>query len=210
MDLATLAKARKPALSTSSYHLASFVNAVSLCLIGNISARASLKDNMLSLYQDIPWTGCRHAHVVIQSIGILSYREDRCFLPATAFLNPHSRRPEHDKTFRMPWHMPFVWIPHPGLPSAPSLSFPEPPHKPASVHGNDPSRGVRQGNRYALSVPCSEPCQGLFPWSGSACVWKALTVRMWQFWHPYLLWLQWYLPNVPFLLVYQDCIKFTL
>ena len=26
-----------------------------------------------------------------------------------------------------------------------------------------PARGARPGSRYVPSVPCSEPCQGLFP-----------------------------------------------
>ena len=158
----------------------------------------SWKDSMLSLYQDTLWREYRHARAVIRSIRILFCREDRCFWPAAVFLNPRSQIPEHDIFFRMLWHVPSVWIPHPGLPSVPSPSFPEPLHKPASARGNGPSRGARPGSRYVPSVPCSEPCQGLFPWPGSVCVWRVLTGRMWQPWRPYPLWLQWCFPNVLF------------
>lgn len=41
------------------------------------------------------------------------------------------------------WRMPFVWIPHLELSSAPLSLFLEPPHKPASVLGNNHLRDVR-------------------------------------------------------------------
>ncbi len=55
--------------------------------------------------------------------------------------------------------MPFVWISHSELPSVPLPSFPELPHKPASVHENGPSRGVRlEGfSRTAVTVLISVP-----------------------------------------------------
>ncbi len=61
---------------------------------------------------------------MIRSIKTLSYRGDICFLPAAASLNSCSRILEHDRFFHMLWHVPFVWIPYPGLPSESSLSFP--------------------------------------------------------------------------------------
>lgn len=56
-------------------------------------------------------------------------------------------------SFCMPWHVSFVWIPHPKLPSALSPSFPEPLHKPASAHGNGPSHGGAAGKQ--IRAVCS-------------------------------------------------------
>ena len=70
----------------------------------DISIRVLSKDNTFSLCQNIPWTGYQHAHVVIRSIRIFSYRGDICLLPAAVSMNPRSRMPEHNMSSRKLLH----------------------------------------------------------------------------------------------------------
>ena len=118
----------------------------------DISIRVLSKDNTFSLCQNIPWTGYQHAHVVIRSIRIFSYRGDICLLPAAVSMNPRSRMPEHNMSSRKLLHGSSVWNPHPELLSVPSPSFSEPLHA-TSAHGNDLLHCVSQERRYVPSAP---------------------------------------------------------
>ena len=128
---------------------------------------------------------------MIRSIRILFYREDRCFWPAMFSRSPVLKY-RSMIYFPLPWHVPSVWIPHPKLPSVSSLSFFEALRKPASVRGNGPSTTCDRE---------TDTCRLSHAWShikSYVWVWKVLIGRMWQFWHPSPLWLQWCFPSVLF------------